>query len=267
MSSTSTLMPYSFEGHRIRVSTDEHGEAWFAAADVAVALGQHPIARALASLPEEDHCLHSQEGPGSEGCTLALISEVGPYRLLLKGESPIARRMRRWLTHELLPSIARPAGRSKKHQQAPEGLQTQTVNAVLRLAEEIIELTGVGYSDALLAAIEDIEANTGTRLAPLQQVLRDNGPAASGHRPRQLGDPPVKARLDAKQLAERLGRTIRETNRSLAAFGLQLRNDEDDWQLTEAGRDWGIALTPCSRGQRRQSILWEPVVSLLQEEG
>ena len=65
MSNTSALVPYLFEGHRIRVSTDEHGEAWFAAADVAVPLGQHPIARALASLREEEHCLHSQEIVGS----------------------------------------------------------------------------------------------------------------------------------------------------------------------------------------------------------
>ena len=48
MSSTTALMPYSFEGHRILVSTDEHGEAWFAAADVAAALGQQSIARGLA---------------------------------------------------------------------------------------------------------------------------------------------------------------------------------------------------------------------------
>ena len=268
MRKTTALAPDPFEGHRIRVITDEHGEAWFAAADVAVALGQHPIARALATLKAEEHCLHSQEGPGSEGCTLALISEDGLFRLLLMGESPIARRMRRWVTHELLPSLDRPAGRSKKQQQAPEDKQPHTVKAVLRLAEEIIELTGVGYSDALLAAIEDIEANTGLRLAPLQQVLRDNGSAASGHRPRQLGDPPVKGRLDAEQLAERLGRTIRETNRSLAAFGLQLRNDEDDWQLTEAGRDWGIALSLYSRGERKKQILWDPaVVTLLQGEG
>ncbi|MCX5947399.1 MAG: BRO family protein [Cyanobacteria bacterium] len=267
MSSTTALVPYSFEGHRIRVSTDEQGEAWFAAADVAVALGQHPIARDLATLKEEEHCLHSQEGPGSEGCTLALISEGGLLRVLLIGESPTARRMRRWLIHDLLPSLDRPAGRSKKHQQAPERLQTHTVKAVLRLAQEIIELTGVGYSDALLAAIEDIEANTGLRLAPLQQVLRDNGSAASGHRPRQLGDPPVKARLDAEQLAERLGRTIRDTNRSLAVFGLQLRNDEDDWQLTEAGRNWGQTLPSCSQCPRGAQILWNPaVLTLLQGE-
>ncbi len=266
MSSTTALVPYAFEGHRIRVSTDEHGEAWFAAADVAVALGQHPIARALACLREEEHCLHSQEGPGSEGCTLALISEDGLFRLLVRSDSPTAWRMRRWLTHELLPSLGRPAVRSKEHQQAPEDKQTHTVKAVLRLAEEIIELTGVGYSDALLAAIEGIEANTALRLAPLQHVLRDNGPAASGHRPLQLGDPPVKARLDAEQLAVRLGRTIRDTNRSLAVFGLQQRDKDDDWQLTEAGRDWGIALPLCSRGKRRQRILWDPaVVALLHQ--
>ena len=64
MNSTAALVPYPFEGHSIRVSTDENGEAWFAAADVAVALGQTPIARALASLKEEEHCLHSEEGPG-----------------------------------------------------------------------------------------------------------------------------------------------------------------------------------------------------------
>ena len=56
MSSTTALLPYSFEGHRIRVSTDAHGEAWFAAADVAAALGQQPIARGLANLREEEHC-------------------------------------------------------------------------------------------------------------------------------------------------------------------------------------------------------------------
>jgi hypothetical protein len=141
------------------------------------------------------------------------------------------------------------------------------VKAVLRLAEEIIELTGVGYSDALLAAIEDIEANTSLSLAPLQQVLRDNGPAASGHRPRQLGDLPAKASLDAEQLAERLGRTIRDTNRSLAASGLQLRNDEDDWQLTDVGQNWGRTLPSCSQCPRGAQILWNPaVLTLLQGE-
>lgn len=267
MSSTTALVPYPFEGHRIRVSTDKQGEAWFAAADVAAALGQLAIAKALANLREEEQCLYSQEGPGGDGCTLALISEGGLLRLLLLGDSQTAWRMRRWLTHELLPAMHHQQVKSRARVSGPAGEKTQIVQAVLRLAEEIIELTGVGYSDALLAAIEDIEASTGLHLAPVQQVLREHDPADSAHRPGQLGDPPVKARLDAEQLAERLGRTIRDINRRLAACGLQVRNDLDDWQLTAVGRDWGHTVPSWTGGQRCQEIIWNPaVMTVLREE-
>ena len=268
MSSTTALVPYPFEGHRIRVSTDEHGEAWFVAADIAGTLGQLTIGRALASLREEEQCLYSQEGPGSQGCTLALISEGGLLRLLLLDASQTAWRMRRWLTHEVLPALHHQQVKARAHLSGPAGEKTQTVQAVLRLAEEIIELTGVGYSDALLAAIEDIEASTGLHLAPLQQILCDTNSANSAHRPAQPVGAPVEARLDAEQLAERLGHTIRDINRRLAACGLQVRNDLDDWQLTAVGCDWGIALPRCSRGEHRQQIVWDPaVVALLQGEG
>ena len=55
----SALMPYSFEGQRIRMSTDQQGKAWFATANINAALGHHPIAKALGSLREEEHYLHS----------------------------------------------------------------------------------------------------------------------------------------------------------------------------------------------------------------
>jgi prophage antirepressor-like protein len=273
-------MPYPFEGHRIRVSTDEHGEAWFAAADVAIALGQHPIARAVASLREEEHCLHSQEGPGSEGCTLALISEDGLFRLLLKSESPTARRMRRWLTHDLLPAIQRSHQYSSPQEGNPaEAIRRQTAAAVLREADEIIELTGVSHAQALLSALERIQANGASPEAARQgacSLPRHASPEQGDQlvqtmrpHPRPVPSPrPAVAWLTADQVADRLDRTLRGTNQRLAATGLQVRNDEDDWQLTDAGRDWGIALPLCSRGERRQRILWDPaVVTLLEGEG
>ena len=42
--------------------------------------------------------------------------------------------------------------------------------------------------------------------------------------------------------------------------GLQERNDDDAWQLTAAGRDWGQALPSCSQGHRGEQILWDPAV-------
>ena len=268
MSSTTALMPYPFEGHRIRVSTDEHGEAWFAAADVAIALGQHPIARAVASLREEEHCLHSQEGPGSEGCTLALISEDGLFRLLLKSESPTARRMRRWLTHDLLPAIQRSHIYAAPQEGKPvEAIRRQTAAAVLREADEIIELTGVSHAQALLSALERIQSNGAAAEKALQGACclqRDANPEPGEQlqrAPRPQPQPvpvqrPAIAWLTAEQVADHLDRSLRGTNQRLAASGMQVRNDEDNWQLTEAGRDWGIAMPLCSRGERRQQILW-----------
>ena len=61
MSRTSALISYAFEGHRIRVSTDEHGEAWFVVADACAALAESPlgwalaIQRELAALPGPRH--------------------------------------------------------------------------------------------------------------------------------------------------------------------------------------------------------------------
>ena len=72
--------------------------------------------------------------------------------------------------------------------------------------------------------------------------------------------------LTADQQADRLDRTLRHTNQRLAAAGLQQRNKDDDWQLTEAGRAWGVARPLCSRGERHVQILWDPaVVALLHQ--
>ena len=73
--------------------------------------------------------------------------------------------------------------------------------------------------------------------------------------------------LTADQVADRLDRTLRDTNQRLAASGLQVRNDEDDWQLTDAGWNWGQTLPSCSQCPRGARILWIPtVLTLLQGE-
>ena len=246
MSSTSALLPYRFEEHRIRVSTDEHGEAWFAASDVAAALGQQPIARGMTNLREEEHCLYSQEGPGSEGCTLALISEGGLLRLLLLDENPTTWRMRRWLTHELLPAIARSQqGMTAHGARTIQAIRRQTAAEVLLQADEIIDLTGVPQAEALLCALEMIQGNSGSAGTEVQQRSWQRAGATW---------------LKAKQLAERLDRTLRSTNQQLAAAGFQLRNDDDDWQLTETGRDWAVTRPLCSKEGQRLDILWDPAV-------
>ena len=249
MSNTSALVPHLFEGHRIRVSTDRQGETWVVVADACAALAESPMVWAMANQREEEHCLHSEEGPGAGGFTLALINEAALLRRLLNSNNPSAPRMRRWLTHELLPALQR---RHHSTGELPrpsiEAIRRQTAAKVLRGADEIIQLTGVSHAEALLSVLEEVQANSSPSGAEGQQRF-------SHHR--------GLAWLTADQLAERLDRSLRHTNQRLAAAGLQQRNEDDDWQLTEAGRDWGIARPLGSRGERHLQILWDPAVVTL----
>jgi len=246
MNNTSALVPYLFEGHRIRVSTDQQGEAWVLVADACAALSESPMVWAMAIRRDEEQCLHSEEGPGAGGLTLTMINEAALLRRLLNSTNPSAPRMRRWLIHELLPAIQR----SQQRLVPPD---VRSIEAIRRqtAADEIIHLTGVSQAEALLSALEEIHAKSSPSGAEGQQRFSHRAGAAW---------------LPADQLAERLDRTLRCTNQRLAAAGLQQRNEDDDWQLTEAGRDWGVALPLCSRGERRQQILWDPaVVALLHQ--
>jgi prophage antirepressor-like protein len=252
MSNTSALVPYLFEGHRIRVSTDQQGEAWIVGADACAALAENPMVWAMANRREEEHCLHSEEGPGAGGFTLALINEAALLRRLLNSDNPRAPRMRRWLTHELLPALQRrQEGNGELPRPSIDAIRRQIAAEVLRGAEEIIHLTGVSDAEALLGVLEQTEAHSSPSGADGQQSFSHRAGVAW---------------LTADQLADRLDRSLRHTNQRLAAAGLQQRNEDDDWQLTEAGRDWGIALPLGSRGERHLQILWNPaVVALLHQ--
>ncbi|MFM1900713.1 MAG: hypothetical protein RLZZ216_1289 [Cyanobacteriota bacterium] len=252
MSNTSALVPHLFEGHRIRVSTDQQGEAWVVVADACAALAESPMVWALANQREEEHCLHSEEGPGAGGFTLALINEAALLRRLLNSDNPSAPRLRRWLTHELLPALQhRHHSTGELPRSSIDAIRRQTAAEVLLGADEIIHLTGVSHAEALLSVLEEIQAKSSPSGAEGQQRFSNRAGVAW---------------LTADQLADRLDRSLRHTNQRLAAAGLQQRNEDDDWQLTAAGRDWGVARPPCSRGERRQQILWDPaVVALLQQ--
>lgn len=252
MSNTTALVPYLFEGHRIRVSTDQQGEAWIVVADACAALSKSPMVWAVASRRDEEHCLHSEEGPGAGGFTLALINEAALLRRLLNSDNPRAARMRRWLTHELLPALQpRQENKGVRPRPSIDAIRRQIAAEVLRGADEIIHLTGVSHAEALLSVLEQIQANN----TPAGIEVQERFPT----RPRL-------AWLTADQLAEQLDRSLRSTNQRLDAAGLQQRNEDDDWQLTETGRDWGVALPLGSRGERRQRILWDPaVVALLHQ--
>ena len=83
---------------------ERDGEPWFVAADVCRALGHSNVTVALDRLDEDEKAKLNLGLPGgATGC----VNEPGLYSLVLGSRKPEAKAFRRWITHEVIPSIRR----------------------------------------------------------------------------------------------------------------------------------------------------------------
>jgi prophage antirepressor-like protein len=103
-----TIMPYTFPDTQqpIRTVTVD-GEPWFVARDVADVLAIQNVRQLLPSLDARDvSSAYVTDALGREQQT-ATVNESGLYELVFKSRRPEARAFRRWITHEVIPSIRR----------------------------------------------------------------------------------------------------------------------------------------------------------------
>ena len=83
---------------------ERKGEPWFVAADVCRALEIQNTADALLRLDEDEKGVASTYTPGGDQ-SLLIVSEPGLYALVLGSRKPEAKAFKRWITHEVIPSI------------------------------------------------------------------------------------------------------------------------------------------------------------------
>ena len=104
----------SQEFGKIRV-VEIDGEPWFVGKDVAQALGYgegKSLANAVANhVDEDDKGVTELMTPGGKQ-KMVIINESGLYSLVLSSKLPTAKRFRRWVTSEVLPSIRKTGGYS-----------------------------------------------------------------------------------------------------------------------------------------------------------
>ena len=109
------------------------------------------------------------------------------------------------------------------------------------------KVPGVKPGIAAAATLTCIQENTGITTEVLRRAL----PSANE---------PICA-LNATQLGKLLNRSAKATNQLLAAGGFQLRNERDEWELTEAGEAWAEAMPYSRNGHSGYQILWNPAVA------
>ncbi len=82
-----------------------NGEPWLVGKDVAAALGYSDTDQALRKhVDDEDKLTRQIDGVG-QNRSMTIINESGLYSLVLSSKLPGAKKFKRWVTSEVLPSI------------------------------------------------------------------------------------------------------------------------------------------------------------------
>lgn len=94
---------FQYSGQEIRtVSAD--GSPWFVASDVAGILGYSATAAMTRTLDEDEKGVHNLHTLGGEQA-MTIISESGLYSAILRSRVEGAKAFKRWVTHDVLPTI------------------------------------------------------------------------------------------------------------------------------------------------------------------
>lgn len=104
------LQTFNFNASILRILTDENGEPWFVAKDVCNVLELNNVGQALTRLDDDEKSsITLNDGtPGTPN--KAIVSESGLYSLILASRKPEAHEFKRWITHEVLPTIRKTGG-------------------------------------------------------------------------------------------------------------------------------------------------------------
>lgn len=105
---------------------EQQGEPWFVAKDVCDCL-ELDLASGARGLDEDEKALHTVQTPGGRQ-QMAFISEPGLYSLVLRSRKPEAKAFKRWVTHDILPSIRKSGGyMTAKPDDTPETILARAV--------------------------------------------------------------------------------------------------------------------------------------------
>jgi prophage antirepressor-like protein len=98
------IIPFEYETNEIRVVEDTSGEPWWIAKDVCSVLEIVDISQQSNGLDYDEKLLRTLHVSG-QNRDVWTVNEPGLYSLILRSNKPEAKKFKRWITHEVLPSI------------------------------------------------------------------------------------------------------------------------------------------------------------------
>lgn len=242
-----TLIPFQFDAHALRVQVDDAGQPWFNGNDVCAALELANPRDALAKHVDSDDVAKRDIIDSLGRVQLAsFVNESGLYALILGSTKDAAKRFKRWVTSEVLPSIRKTGAYAVTPVSALPAPTQDRVSSLLLIGDAVAKVPGVKTGIAMAATLTCIQENTGLVIETLRRALPAANEPTCSH--------------NATQLGKLVGSSAKATNQRLALLGFQLRNERDEWELTDAGKAWAEAMPFSRNGHSGYQILWNPAV-------
>jgi prophage antirepressor-like protein len=103
MSQDKSVQSFDFATHSVRIHLIDN-EPWFVAVDVCKILEIANSRDALRTLDDDERGVGNADTLGGKQ-KLNIVNESGLYALIFKSRKPVAKKFRKWVTNEVLPSI------------------------------------------------------------------------------------------------------------------------------------------------------------------
>lgn len=176
-----SLEKFDFKGNDVRTVIGEVGEPWFILKDVCDTLGLTNTAAVKKRLDLRD--LNSARVTTSDGIprNMHTVNESGLYDVIFQSNRPEAKEFKRWVTHEVLPSIRKRGGYL-----TPEATEAALTDPdfIIRLATELkeerakraeVEAQNVAMQPKALFADAVSSSHSEILVGELAKILRGNG--------------------------------------------------------------------------------------------
>lgn len=152
----------------------QNGEPWFVAADVCKALEIANSRDALSRLDSDEKSVASTDTLGGRQC-MTVINEPGLYSLVLGSRKPEAKAFKRWITHEVIPSIRKSGGYIAGQESMTDA---ELLSKALLVAKRQIDARDKQIADMQPKALfaDAVSASSSSILiGELAKLLRQNG--------------------------------------------------------------------------------------------
>lgn len=168
---------FNYQERQVRTVLKD-GEPWFVARDVCDILGLEQVSRAMDRLDDDERGLLKITHPQSPEKTIEVnaVNEPGLYQLIIASNKPEAKLFKRWITHEVIPSIRKTGQYTMVPKTLPEALRAYADEVERReLAEKKVAVLApkAAFFDAVADSKDAIQIGDAAKVLNIPGIGRN----------------------------------------------------------------------------------------------